>query len=298
MSTTNKRPPPTLEQLDERVVPSVSHMTYIACDYDALGLFLYSYKDYGVGSFRQLTRSNPESVDVNPNGQVVADFGGYGVMLWTATAGWKQLSRSNPQSVGISNYDTYDRVFIAADFGPGWGVYSYNSSKGWRCETRSDPQKLVVSDQGDMVGDFGGLGVYRSFGGGRWTQLTTANAQDITVGSTGVIGADFGSSGVWVWYADPSIGWRRLSYADAQALSMGAYGHHLIGDFGSQGIWSYNPGTHVWTREDTANPFQIGAATNGDFVATFSNGMWMHDYYNGWIKLWSSPSQFAVSGHW
>jgi hypothetical protein len=98
------------------------------------------------GAWAQLTASEASTVDVNANGDVVAEFPGWGVWSFTDSAaalaagwadGWNHLTWADASLVGI------DACGNAYGHFPAWGIW-YDQVAYWRFLTPGNASSLGV----------------------------------------------------------------------------------------------------------------------------------------------------------
>ena len=133
------------------VIPSIPSPNavpdVVAAAFSGYGVWRLTVDVFGhPGGSAQLTASEASAVNVNPSGDVVAEFPGWGVWSYTDSAaatqagwatGWNHLTAADATLVGI---DADGNVF--GQF-PGWGVW-YDQVGSWQMLTASNASSLGV----------------------------------------------------------------------------------------------------------------------------------------------------------
>jgi hypothetical protein len=117
-----------VEALEDRSVPS----TFVG-QFDS---GTWRFED--ATGWQQLTPATASSVDVNANGNVVAEYPGSGVWRYRDSTGWQQLTTADASQIGIA-----DDGAVAAEF-QGSGVWRYQDSTGWQQLTTADASLIAI----------------------------------------------------------------------------------------------------------------------------------------------------------
>jgi hypothetical protein len=232
--------------------------------------------DLAHGTRVQLTAANAAALAGDGHGDVVGEFRGSGVWLYTPGTGWKQLSGADASLLAM---DARGDVF--GEF-RGWGVWEYQGNGGWAQLTGADATLLAVDAQGDVFGEFAGWGVWAYQGSGGWTQLTGADAFLLAVDARGDVFGEFRGWGVWAYQG--GSGWAKLTGADATLLGVNARGD-LVGEFRGSGVWAYQ-GSGGWKQLTGADATRLALDANGVAVGEFAGyGLWGFNPGKGWTQL-------------
>jgi hypothetical protein len=188
------------------------------------------------------------------------------------------------------------------------------TDNGWSKEIYANAEFALRGKFGgdwytDEFFDYGSLGCWIRFGGwlGLWDQESTANPQAMVAGrfdpgshSYKVV-CDFGISvGVWIW----DLTFTKISSLIPEAMQavqfdflFESYDDELAADFGSQGLWFFNPTGNgdysgTWTQIAGADPGPMLAARTGsldeNLIVDFESlGVWI---YSADIGFCTPPS--------
>jgi hypothetical protein len=111
------------------------------------------------------------------------------------------------------------------------------------------------------------------------------------------LACDFGGYGVWICYRTTPVTWAQISGAYPDAIISGHFKSatydEIIGDFGSLGLWMWEPGASsdfpgTWTELSGANAvWEFGTDENGDgvqelYVNFGTLGVWRYSSTSGW----------------
>jgi hypothetical protein len=177
---------------------------------------------YIAGVVNELTPSSASALAVNYQGNVLAEFPGYGVW-YCQNAGtvWQQWSPSNANSLAMNS------SYIVAAF-PDYGVWRAQPGfQGWQQLTSSDATAVSVNGGGDVTAAFAGYGVWSYLESANaaaagwslgWHQLTPADAYAVGIDYRGNVYGAFRGWGTWF---DQVGSWRRLTISDASSFSVG-----------------------------------------------------------------------------
>ena len=264
--TTKATSRPQLEVLEDRTTPSA----WVAFDFNGHGLWRWS-DDNG---FQQLgSNDNSSHLAINENGDVAVSYGtGLSGTLWRITgSGWQQFGTAAPNSLAIADNDWIAASF---DFANG-GVWRITPGLGWQkisdLNATLKPLTAIqvgVTQDGEVVADYGANGLWRFTDANGWQELTTANATVISVSNNGWIVGSFGSLGVW--RISDSQGWQLLTnQAVPTQLGIDDDGD-VAGDFGTHGLWRIRD-SDGWQQLTSATPAQLGIGISSDNENTYAD---------------------------
>jgi hypothetical protein len=311
---------PRLEELEGRDVPS-----YLEAEFPGYGV----WRCQDNGTWQQLTTADATQVAADRTGNVVGQFPGHGIWLYSnSTKNWQQINTLDSSTLAIGEYyfeiwqrgtyfSTIIHNYVAAEF-PGGGVwlfdnytldqqYSYHyNSASWTQLTPSSASAVAVDANGHVVAEFPGYGVwlYGQLGNGPWYQLTTSDARSLAnaaalFGSSLVV-AEFPGYGVWRW--SDYAGWQQLTASDATAVGITATGD-VTAAFGGAGVWSYLDSSNAaaagrtlgWSQLTPADAYAVGIDINFNVYGAFRGwGVW-YDQAGTWRHFSpSDPTSFSV----
>jgi hypothetical protein len=307
---------PALEALEDRDVPS-----YLAAEFPGRGVWGH---DSVTGTWTQLTAAEASQVAADSNGDVVGEFPGQGVGLYSAGAWW-QITANNASvlSIGfrtgatdLGGSHTYWQISVAAEF-PGQGLWAYycHNVPGtvvaqWQQLTENNASLVAVNGNGHAVAEFPGQGVWIDDAVG-WSWLTPSDATCLATGCApdprnppnaypfwpAAVVASFPGYGVFrIW--ENMIGqvggwpWEQLTANTATALSVNRYGD-VVGKFPGQGLWSYTASSAAaaagwaagWKQLTAADAVLVGIDAAGNVYGQFNGwGVWNDQVYS-WQRL-------------
>jgi hypothetical protein len=287
---------PRLEELESRDVPS-----YLAAAFPGHGVWGWTPQ---TGGWQQLTAANASLVAAASDYEVVGEFPGQGVWLYSGGA-WRQLTANNASGLGIAGYFNSDTIrwttYVVAEF-PGQGLWRFSItfnqlapvSAAWQQLTANNATLQAVDSRGGVAAEFPGWGVWRFADGAGWRQLTGNDATCLALGLgyTTFVAAEFPGWGVWR-YAD-NAGWQQLTPGNATALAVDNNYGTVVATFPSSGVWSYgesygylNPGWGPgWNHLTGADAAFVGFDANGGVYGQFNgSGLWYEPQARGWTYL-------------
>jgi hypothetical protein len=292
---------PRLEELEGRDVPS-----YLAAEFPGYGV----WRIQDGGDWEQLTAANASQVAANGFGDVVGEFPGQGVWLYSRSYwgfGWQQLTANNAAGLAIGN----STVILMHEM----------------------PEPYFVSA---VVAEFPGQGLWKishsySLGIGSvvssWEQLTANNATTEAIDGNGNVVASFKGQGTWFYgpgYYSGTRGWQQLTGADATSLAIGSAAYisletHVVPDvvaaaFTGYGVWRLNVDVHghpgSWAQLTDSEASAVGVNGSGDVVAEFPGwGVWSFldsaaaaaaGWHAGWNQLTAADATLVgidAAGH-
>jgi hypothetical protein len=229
-----------------------------------------------LGTWVQLTAANASHLAADPQGDVVAEFSGFGVWEYKPTTGWKQINGVDATLLGMdANGD------IVAQF-PGFGVGEYLPSAGWRSLTGANASLLAIDALGEVAGAFPGAGVWLFRPATGWQQLNGVDASLLALTAGGDVVANFRGFGVGEYTA--AGGWRTLNGVEARALAVDASGE-VFAAFAGFGVGEYLPASG-WRSLTGADAALLAADAIGALFGAFpGHGVWEYDPSRGWLQL-------------
>jgi hypothetical protein len=237
-------------------------------------------------TWTQLTPSSATLLATDPQGDVAAEFPGYGVWKYEPASGWKQLSTPDAAVLVMDAQGNVTGEFQGA------GVWQYLPASGWKQLTPSDATVLAAGTAGKVVGEFLGSGVWEYLPASGWKQLSASDASLLVMDAQGDVAGAFQGAGVWQYL--PASGWKQLSTSNASALAVGASGE-VVGAFQGAGVWRYLAASG-WRQITPADAARLGDADGMAFGAFIGSGLWELDPGSGWFQLTATDvSVLAVS---
>ncbi len=292
------------------------------------GSGVYVYRS--ATGFQQIDQSNASLLEVNSNGEVVADFQNYGVWTYTDAAGWTQLTSTDATLLGIDAAgDVFANFTTAGSNGVKAGVDRYTVGIGWQRLGTANATVLTVDDAGDVFAEYPGAGFWKYTTATGFYQFNPADASLLAVDGNGdVLFVDFPNQGVFRYTTgtgyqslhtpDASLlavdvagdavaqlagtlyryttvtGFKSLNAGNASQLALDAAGD-TFAEFPGYGVWKNSAG--VWTRLTLTGTVSLPAMdAHGDaFVAVAGSGIYRYTAAAGWTQLLTStPTLMAV----
>ncbi len=247
----------------------------------------YGY-DRVTSSFYNLTPATANMVAAAANGNIVANFPGYGVQYYRPQSGWSSISTVPAFALAI---DPLGNPYV--NFGPSYGSYVYRVNAGGVFNaagatalvgTSAGADKMVVSENGDLFANFPGFGVYRYRPTTGFVQINGFNATSLAVDANGYVVASFAGFGVGQ-YIPYASGWRLLTPAVATTLAVDGLGK-VFASFAGYGIGRFENVTNTWTNlAPSTAPVSLAADLFGNLFATV-NGFGILEYnpFSGWVQ--------------
>jgi len=298
---------PLLEKLEGRDVPSI-----MAAEFHGHGVWLYFPQE--LNGWRQVTAANASQVATDSAGDVVGEFPGQGLWLYSGGA-WQEITANNAVSFALAHgtvnpYTPSERVentFVVAEF-PGQGLWRYGRSvsndgttvAGWMELTANNAYTEAVNQNGQVAAEFRGQGVWFYYESG-WQQVTAADATSLATsmsasgGDWPTLVAEFPGYGVWHLRLQPGSGWSQLSSRDAITVGMNSF-DDTVAVFPGWGVGVfYNHGSG-WDRRSTTDA-ALAVLDDADYLyATFpGRGVWFDLGWTGHYEWFSVNGADATS---
>jgi hypothetical protein len=233
--------------------------------------------DRSTNAWNQLTSANASLLATDGNGDVAAEFPGYGLWEYQTGSGWKLL-----HGIDVSLLSMNAAGAIAAEF-PGFGVGEFVPGLGWRLLTGANASQLGIDDNGDIAGAFPHYGVWEFLPSSGWHQLNGVDVTLLAMDAQGDVAANFRGYGVGEY--SPGTGWRLLNGTQASALAMDAQGD-VVAEFPGYGVGEYVAASGSWRSLTTANAAALAADAGGNFYGAFAGfGVWLYDPTRGWVQI-------------
>jgi len=250
----------------------------VVADLHGMGVIEYNRL---TGAWVQLNPGNPSDVALlaaDPQGDVFADYTGYGVFRYTPSLGyWQMVSGTDAVALAV---DAAGDVFASFN-GAGVGLFRLDGYA--RLLTPATATLLSANANGDLVGQFPGYGVFRrpAFSG-VWTNVNGTDAQAVAIDGAGDVFASFAGAGVGVFRRDGSAS--PLTATAASALAADPSGD-VTAAFPSLGLMEFAPFAAGRSLSAGTIP-SVGMDADGDAYAELpGNGVWEFDPYQGWRRL-------------
>lgn len=311
----------------------------IIADFGSLGLWIWDYAGYP-GTWKQITGENPlwamvAEDDYDDSEEIQANFGAsFGLWRYDDDGGgtWEQMSTFSPVCAmrGGNRFGGWES---GIQMFPSYGVYELSH---YSILLGSVP--IVVQLTGTVtleddhtrttygwMFDFGGLGIWRGYYkymgamGNQWTWEQISGGSPNRLG--GVNGEncsmviDFNSNiGLYVWVytgvapgditmihpLNPDLGFCETFDPDGNTETPAR--EEIAADFGSEGLWIFDPTTGVWSKLHDWDPvFMVrGDHWNDGYDTTLivdfgANGLWSFD---GRYKMWARISTYSPDGEY
>jgi hypothetical protein len=264
---------------------------------------VWLYYPQELNAWRQVTAANASQVVADAAGDVVGEFPGQGVWLFSNNT-WQQLTANNASTLSLASgsvnpYDPavrVDNVFVAAEF-PGQGLWRYGRSvvaadgttvAGWMELTANNAAAAAVNENGQVGAAFPGQGVWFFYETG-WQQVTAAEATSLGVSTPTwpELVAEFPGHGVWRLNFQPGYGWEQLTTLDATSVGMNAYGD-TVAVFPGWGVGVYARFGSAWEQRSTNGAALVALDLGGQLYATFpGQGVWFDWRQNTGQYVWT-----------
>lgn len=266
-----KKIKPAFEQLEDRLVPSVSFFS------DQRGTFAYNHYN---NTLRNITALQVKVMANNGGGLLYAGFNsGSAAGTWQYSYDsnrWQKLSALVP--VAMSN--GAPTLFVSYNTGSSAGTWGYGSGRWTKLTTAVALQIAAIGPGSTYAAFSSGLFQYESYAN-RWTRINlpagTTNLHKVAVsGSSLVVSLNTGT-----WMSSLS-GWQKLHNAATTQIAMiGNNDFYISFSFGTyrynNGNWSNlsSRASLIAANESGYNsPVLVGAWTTGTF-ARKDNGQWI-----------------------
>jgi hypothetical protein len=228
-----------------------------------------------LNTWAQLTPANAAVLAADPQGDVAAEFPGYGVWLFRPASGWTQIGGGDASVLAMDVLGD-----VVGSF-PGAGVWLYRPATSFQQIGTGDASQLGIDAYGDVAGAFPGAGVWLYHPATSFQQIGTSDASVLAMDALGDVVGSFPGAGVWLFR--PAVGFRQIGTGDASALAMDALGD-VVGSFRGHGIWEYRPATG-FQQTGTSDALALGMDALGEVFGTFAGaGVWEFDPYRGWVQ--------------
>ena len=243
--------------------PFATTAPVLVADVHGLGVVEYSRL---TGAWVQLNPGNPSDVlllAADPQGDVFADYRGYGVYRYTPSVGyWQMVNGTDAVALAV---DAAGDAFLSFA-GAGVGVFRLNGSAQLLTPVAAT---LLASDAaGDLAGEFVGYGVSRySAFSGSWTKVNGTDAEALAIDGAGDVFASFNGAGVGVFRRDGSAS--LLTPVAATLLSADAAGD-LAGEFQGYGVSRLAAFSGSWTKVNGIDAEALAVDDDGDVFASFA----------------------------
>jgi hypothetical protein len=253
---------------------TVSAARALVAQFGNQGVWQY---DRTTGSWAQLTPANATLLATDGNGDVAAEFPGYGLWEYQPSSGWQRL-----HSVDVSLLAMNAAGTIVVEF-PGYGVGQYSPAAGWPLLTGANASLLAIDVNGDIAAEFPHYGVWEFLPSSGWQQLHTVDVTLLAMDPQGDVAANFPGYGVGEY--GPAGGWRLLNGTQATSVALDA-GGDLVAEFAGYGVGEYVAASGSWRALTAANATALAADAGGNFYGEFAGyGVWQYDPTRGWVQL-------------
>jgi autotransporter-associated beta strand protein len=223
----------------------------------------------------QLLSYDAVQVGVDDSGDVIAQFTGHGVWLYTDAASWQQLSPVDAAKVAIDGAGQ-----VLAQFN-GNGLWMYTVATNWQRLSPADAASIAINDQGEVTAQFNGYGVWRFELTTGFQKLLSVDAAQVAIDDNGDVTAQFNGNGLWM-YTD-ATSWQRLSSADASWIGADGNGT-VVAQFNGNGVWRMEMGSFQQILSVDAT--QVAIDAQGDVIAAFTGfGFWRYTDATLWQRL-------------
>ena len=221
--------------------------------------------------------TTPSLMAVDANGDVAAEFQGYGVYLYTQANGWQRLTTAAAALLAIDGSGN-----VYADLsGALTGVYELTPTSHTQL-TPDHAALLAVNTNGYVFADFAGYGVDQYLSGVTWKSVQPpatdvppldGHARDATllaVDANGDLAAEFPGYGVWE-LPFGTTDWKHLTADDASLLAVDGSGY-VFADFAGYGVDEYLSGTTWKSVQPAGVPPVKGHASDATLLTDDLNG--------------------------
>src|SRR5262245_48815997 len=260
---------PRLLSLEDRTVPSpvVANMA---------GLGVWRFLDST--GWVQLSIFDADQVDIDPNGNVVGDFGSAG--LWRFRNGvWLQISTANANAIA-TNGNASGANFVVASF-LGGGVWRLTDSAGWQQLTSFDANLVDVDRNANVAVNIPTFGVWRfrnSFG---WQQMTFLDANALAMDGNSLLVVSIPTRGVQRF--SDATNWQVLSNATAVSVDVNTSFTVIASFAGGAGTWVFQTN---WTRITPFSANQVSLTDTVFPIANIAGELWRFNAATGmWMLL-------------
>ena len=257
------------------------HVPDVVIDFGPVhGLWLSKNPRGATPDWSQLNVQSPTlmataDLDGNDQADLIANFQGYGVWVWSNNTSWSRLHPFDVTDLVVGDLDGNGRPDLVMSF-PGYGVWAYMNNTTWvQLHTREAAGMDIGNldnDSGhrdEVIVNFPGSGVWIWTNNTTWVQLNAKNASHIRAADMDGNGKidvalDFPGDGLWTWMNNDT--WIQRHTLNTTGMTSG----NLDGDVGGQadlvvgfegyGEWALMNNT-TWTQ---LYPTTFGAMTTAD----------------------------------
>jgi hypothetical protein len=130
------------------------------------------------------------TADLDGNGRddVVFDFPGYGLWVYTDSGTWALLHSLSASHIAAGHVDANAKTDLVIDFGLGVGIWVYRNNATWSFLHGSSSGSLLLADldgtgKDEVIVDFGpAYGLWQYANDAAWSQLHGFSAAGVTGG--------------------------------------------------------------------------------------------------------------------
>jgi LmbE family N-acetylglucosaminyl deacetylase len=294
----------------------------VAIDFGpAEGLWLSRNPGGSMPQWSQLHDLSPTHMamgDVDGTGRadLIVDFPGYGVWIWSTDSGWRPLHPFDVTDIAVGDLDGNGRADVILSF-PGAGLYAWMNNTTWVQLSARPVSAMAIgnmdNDSGhrdELIVTFPGAGVWVWKNNATWVQLHPLDATRIRTGDMDGNGKadvllDFPGYGLWTRMNDAT--WIPRHALNSSGTTLGnldgdAGGRaDLVVDFPGYGLWAlYNETT--WRQLSPWDVTQMVTADldgNGqaDLIVSIPGaGIWIWMNNTRWIPLHPLEAQGLATG--
>jgi hypothetical protein len=175
------------------------------------------------------------------------------------------------------------------------GAWRWDSSAGWTHLSSQSATQFSVDDSGNVFGQFAD-GLWRwSASSMSWMKLSDGMSSNIQTTGSGILYGDFGSAGLWRW--DPGSGWMKLT-ADDPGLSVVSATGAYFATFtsGPMGTWRWTA-TQGWGMVSGGTATSLQTDDTGAMVGQFGTETWRWSPTTGWDRISTMGGMVEVSSN-
>jgi hypothetical protein len=244
-------------------------------------------------------------VDGNGSADVIADFPGYGVWIWSNNSRWIQLHSLDVADLVVGDLDGNGRADVMMSF-PGYGLYAWMNNTRWVRLHSLTATGMAIGNldnddfhRNELIVNLPGAGVWVWKNNSAWVQLHNLNAIHIATGDFDGNGMadvvlDFPDRGVWTYMNNATWVQRHslttLSTTTGNLDGDAAGRSELVASFPDAGVWAlFN--NSAWVKLHPLSPtLMITADLDGngraDLLMNFPGaGIWAWMNNTNWIQL-------------
>jgi hypothetical protein len=244
-------------------------------------------------------------VDGNGSPDIIADFAGYGVWIWSNNSRWTQLHPLDVADLVVGDLDGNGRVDVMMSF-PGYGLYAWMNNTRWvRLHSLTATGMAIgnldndAGHRDELIANFSGAGVWVWKNNSAWAQLHALNAIHIATGDVDGNGMadvvlDFPGRGVWTYMNNAT--WVQRHSLNSLSTTIGnldgdaARRSELVASFPGAGVWALFNNTASVQLHSLSATQMITADLDGngraDLLMNFPGaGIWAWMNNTSWIQL-------------